>query len=172
MTAVLEANGLGKRYGRSGRSAGLHAATSPPGKVVGLVGPNGAGKTTLLNLAVGLLRPTAGRSRSSVGAREQRPASSAGSASSPRTPRPTPGCRVADHLRFGGWLNPTGTRGSPSAASSSSGSIPTRRRASSPVASAPSWPLTLAVAKRPELLVLDEPVASLDPLARRSSSRC
>ena len=59
MTVVLRAEGLGKRYGRSGRCP-IAPWTCPAGRVVGLVGPNGAGKTTLLHLAVGMLRPTAG----------------------------------------------------------------------------------------------------------------
>ena len=62
MTAVLEARGLGKRYGRRWALSDCTLAV-PPGHVVGLVGPNGAGKTTLLHLAVGLLAPTAGTIR-------------------------------------------------------------------------------------------------------------
>ncbi|ESU47318.1 putative ABC transporter ATP-binding protein [Streptomyces sp. HCCB10043] len=59
MTAILEARGLGKRYGR--RQALTDCTLSvPSGRVVGLVGPNGAGKSTLLQLACGLLTPTSG----------------------------------------------------------------------------------------------------------------
>jgi ABC-2 type transport system ATP-binding protein len=59
VTAVLEASGLGKKYGRRWALSDCTLAI-PPGQVVGLVGPNGAGKTTLLHLAVGLLAPTSG----------------------------------------------------------------------------------------------------------------
>src|SRR6202034_381339 len=60
---VIEAVGLGKRYG--GKKWGLRYCTLsvPAGCVTGLVGPNGAGKTTLVSLAVGLIRPTAGTVR-------------------------------------------------------------------------------------------------------------
>jgi ABC-type multidrug transport system ATPase subunit len=54
VTTILEAAGLGKRYGRRWALRDC-TLTIPAGQVVGLVGPNGAGKTTLLNLAVGLL---------------------------------------------------------------------------------------------------------------------
>jgi ABC-type multidrug transport system ATPase subunit len=61
-TSSLEAVSLGKRYGRTWalRECSLHL---PIGRVAALVGPNGAGKTTLLQLAVGLLRPSAGAVR-------------------------------------------------------------------------------------------------------------
>ena len=60
---VIEAAGLGKRYGRG--KWGLRDCTLsvPAGCVTGLVGPNGSGKTTLLSLAVGMIRPTAGTVR-------------------------------------------------------------------------------------------------------------
>ncbi|MBV8950016.1 MAG: ATP-binding cassette domain-containing protein, partial [Actinobacteria bacterium] len=59
MTAAIETNGLGKRYGR--RWALQNCTLSiPAGRVVGLAGANGAGKTTLLHLVVGLFQPSAG----------------------------------------------------------------------------------------------------------------
>jgi ABC-2 type transport system ATP-binding protein len=62
MNAVIEASGLGKRYGRRQALAGCTLSV-PAGRVTGLVGPNGAGKTTLLQLAAGLLDPTSGEIR-------------------------------------------------------------------------------------------------------------
>ena len=59
MTAVLQAQGLGKKYGRRWALTDCDLEV-PAGHVVGLVGPNGAGKSTLLNLAVGMLTPTTG----------------------------------------------------------------------------------------------------------------
>jgi ABC-2 type transport system ATP-binding protein len=61
MTAV-EATRLGKRYGRRWALRAVDLAI-PAGRVVALVGSNGAGKTTLLEIAVGLIRPTAGAVR-------------------------------------------------------------------------------------------------------------
>lgn len=60
MSAVLRAEGLGKRYRRTWALSDCTVEV-PAGRVVGLVGPNGAGKSTFLNLAVGMIRPTAGR---------------------------------------------------------------------------------------------------------------
>ena len=90
MTAVLRAQGLGKRYRRRWALSDC-TLDIPAGRVVGLVGPNGAGKTTLLNLAVGMLTPTAGTIEvlggRPAGGRRSWPRS----ATSPRTPPPTPG---------------------------------------------------------------------------------
>jgi ABC-2 type transport system ATP-binding protein len=61
VTAAIEATGLGKRYGRRRWALRDCTLSVPAGRVVGLVGANGAGKSTLMHLAVGLLRPTAGR---------------------------------------------------------------------------------------------------------------
>jgi len=166
VTAVIEANGLGKRYRRLWALADC-TLSIPAGHVVGLVGPNGAGKTTLLNLAVGLLAPTAGTIEVLGGT----PA--AGQAQLARVgflAQDAPvygGLSVADHLKLGAHLNPawdaTLARGRVGRLdldpSQEAGTLSGGQRA--------QLALTLAVAKRPELLVLDEPVASLDPLARR-----
>src|SRR5258706_4301263 len=104
MTAVLETNDLGKKYGRRWALRDC-TLTIPEGKVVGLVGPNGAGKTTLLHLAVGLLAPTSG----SITVLGGRPGS--GAAQLQRVgfvAQDTPayaGLSVARHLRMGAYLN-------------------------------------------------------------------
>lgn len=90
MTAVLESSGLGKRY-RKRWALSDCTLSIPPGYVTGLVGPNGAGKTTLLNLAVGLLQPTSGTIEVLGGRRRAARNSWPGSASWPRTRRPTRG---------------------------------------------------------------------------------
>ncbi len=166
MSAVIEARGLGKRFGR------LWALTDctldvPAGRVVGLVGPNGAGKTTLLQLAVGLLAPTTGAIRV-LGAEP-----AAGSRQLERigfvaqeTPL-YPGLSVGDHLRLGAWLNPHWDDEAARHRVGKLGLDLTQRAGRLSGGQRAQLALTLALAKRPELLILDEPVASLDPLARR-----
>ena len=86
---AFRARGLGKQY-RSRWALSECTLDVPAGHVVALVGPNGAGKTTLLHLAVGMLSPPSARSRSSEAGRPAGRTSCARSASSRRTPRPTP----------------------------------------------------------------------------------
>ncbi len=166
MSAALETRGLAKRYGR--RWA-LNDCTVeiPPGHVVGLVGPNGAGKTTLLHLAVGLLSPTSG----AILVLGDRPAHGAAQLArvgfvGQETPL-YPGLSVADHLRFGAWLNPAWDRDLAERRIDELGLEPTQRAGELSGGQRAQLALTLAIAKRPELLILDEPIASLDPLARR-----
>lgn len=105
MTAIIEADGLGKRYGRKWALSECTLAI-PAGKVVGLVGPNGAGKTTLLHLSVGLLQPSAG-SISVLGGRPGTTPTQLGRVGFVAQDTPTrAGFSVADHLRFGRWMNP------------------------------------------------------------------
>jgi ABC-2 type transport system ATP-binding protein len=166
MTAVIDAEGLGKRYRRLWALADC-TLSIPAGHVVGLVGPNGAGKTTLLNLATGLLAPTAG----TIEVLGSRPA--AGPAQLARVgylAQDAPvyaGLPVADHLRLGAHLNPGWD------AALARGRIerldldPGQKAGTLSGGQRAQLALTLAIAKRPEVLLLDEPVASLDPLARR-----
>jgi ABC-2 type transport system ATP-binding protein len=163
---AIAADGLGKRYGRRW---GLRGCTLsiPPGRVVGLVGPNGAGKTTLLHLAVGLLAPSTG----AIAVLGDRPASRPAALArvgflaqdSPTYARLT----VADHLRMGAWLNPGWDASFARNRVAELGLDPRQRAGTLSGGQRAQLALTLAVAKRPELLLLDEPVASLDPLARR-----
>ena len=165
MTAVLETIGLGKRYGR--RWA-LHdcTLTIPEGKVVGLVGPNGAGKTTLLNLAVGLLAPTSGTIEV-LGGRPGDP-SQLGRGGFVAQDTPTyGGLSIAKHLRMGAYLNPNWDGELATNRIEQLGLDPRQRAGSLSGGQQAQLALTLAIAKQPELLLLDEPVASLDPLARR-----
>jgi ABC-2 type transport system ATP-binding protein len=166
MTAVLEARGLGKRYGR--RWALTDCTLSiPAGHVVGLVGPNGAGKTTLLNLATGMLRPTAG----TIEVLEGQPASGPGQlAKVGFVAQDTPtysGLTVADHLRFGAHMNPGWDDVVARQRIDQLGLDPGQKAGKLSGGQRAQLALTLAIAKLPELLVLDEPIASLDPLARR-----
>ncbi len=166
MTAVIEAAGLGKRYGQNWALSECSLAI-PSGKVVGLVGPNGAGKTTFLHLAVGLLQPTSG-SMSVLGARPG--ASPAQLARIGFVAQDAPvyaGMSVRDHLRLGAWMNPTWDPELAADRVAGLGLDPNQKAGRLSGGQRAQLALTLAVAKRPELLVLDEPIASLDPLARR-----
>ena len=151
----METDRLGKRYGRRWALADCTLAV-PAGQVVGLVGPNGAGKTTLLELAVGLLRPTTGTVR--VSARAGFVAQGA-----PVYPDLT----VADHLRMGQALNDRWDAGLARRQIGAAGLDPRQRAGRLSGGQRARLALALAVARRPALLMLDEPAASLDPLARR-----
>jgi ABC-2 type transport system ATP-binding protein len=166
MTAVLEAHGLGKRYRRLWALSDC-TLDVPAGRVVGLVGPNGAGKTTLLNLAVGLLTPTAGTIEVLGG----RPAADAAQlAKVGYVAQDTPtyaGLSVEDHLRLGARLNPGWDDALARRRVERLGLDLAQRAGKLSGGQRAQLALTLGVAKRPELLILDEPISSLDPLARR-----
>ncbi len=170
MSAVIRASGLGKRYRRTWALRDCRFSV-PEGRVVGLVGPNGAGKTTLLRLATGLIAPTCG----TIEVLGERPA--AGPAQLARVgfvAQDTPvyaRMRVADHLRLGAWLNPGWDDELARHRIGQLGLNPRQRAGSLSGGERAQLALTLALAKRPELLILDEPVASLDPLARREFLR-
>lgn len=166
MTAVLRAQGLGKRYGRRWALSDC-TLDVPPGRVVGLVGPNGAGKTTLLNLAVGMLAPTAGTievlGSAPAGGAEQL-------AKVGFVAQDTPtyaGLTVDEHLQLGARLNPGWDDALARDRIERLGLDRSRRAGRLSGGQRAQLALTLGIAKRPELLILDEPVASLDPLARR-----
>jgi len=166
MSAVIETSGLGRQYRRKWALRDCTLAV-PEGHVVGLVGPNGAGKTTLLRLAAGMLAPTCG-AITVLGARPAaRPAQLARigfvAQNAPVYARMT----VADHLRLGGWLNPGWDDALARQRIGQLGLDPKQRAGSLSGGQRAQLALTLALAKRPGLLILDEPVASLDPLARR-----
>jgi ABC-2 type transport system ATP-binding protein len=166
MTAVVETNGLGKRYGRKWA---LHdcTLTIPEGKVVGLVGPNGAGKTTLLHLAVGLLAPSAGSIMVLGGRPGDGPAQLAKVGFVAQDTPAYAGLSVAKHLRMGAYLNKNWDHELAESRIDQLGLDPRQKAGSLSGGQRAQLALTLAVAKQPELLLLDEPVASLDPLARR-----
>jgi ABC-2 type transport system ATP-binding protein len=166
MTAVLRAQGLGKRFRRRWALSDC-TLDIPDGRVVGLVGPNGAGKTTLLSLAAGLLAPTSGTIEVCGG----RPAGGLAQLAkvgfvaqdTPTYARLT----VADHLKLGARLSPGWDPQLARDRIQRLGLPPDQRAGSLSGGQRAQLALTLAIAKRPALLILDEPVASLDPLARR-----
>lgn len=166
MNSALTAQGLGKRYGK--RWA-LRECTIdiPGGHVVGLVGPNGAGKTTLLKLAAGQLEPSAGTLTVLGGD------PTGGAAQLARVgfvAQDTPvyaGLSVAEHLRLGAKLNPGWDADLARQRIARVGLDPKQRAGRLSGGQRAQLGLTVGLAKRPDLLILDEPVASLDPLARR-----
>ena len=139
----------------------------PAGRVVGLVGPNGAGKTTLLNLAVGLLTPTAGTIEVLGGRPAADPAQLARVGFVAQDTPTYAGLSVDDHLRLGARLNPRWDDALARERIERLGLDPSHRAGKLSGGQRAQLALTLGIAKRPELLILDEPVASLDPLARR-----
>ena len=170
MSAALAARGLGKQYGRRWALSDC-TLDIPQGRVVGLVGPNGAGKTTLLQLAVGLLRPTAGTIEV-LGRPPSDDARQLGQVGFVAQDTPVySALSVADHLRLGGWLNPCWDDEVAQRRIGQLGLDPKQRAGSLSGGQRAQLALTLALAKRPELLLLDEPVASLDPFARREFLR-
>ncbi len=167
---VLEASGLGKKYGRRWALSDC-TMSIPAGKVVGLVGPNGAGKTTLLHLAVGLLAPTSGTIEV-LGGRPGDGPDQLGRVGFVAQDTPTyASLSIADHLRFGAWMNPGWDDDLAHRRIDRLGLDPKQRTGRLSGGQRAQLALTVAVAKRPELLVLDEPVAALDPLARRDFLR-
>src|SRR5262245_56994875 len=166
MTVALESRALTKRYGK--RQALTDCELSiPAGRIAGLVGPNGAGKTTLLHLAVGLLAPTAGTIEV-LG--EPRASSPAQLARVGFVAQDTPAysrLSIADHLKLGARMNPGWDDRLAQRRISDLGLDPRQKAGKLSGGQRAQLALTLAIAKRPEFLILDEPVASLDPLARR-----
>jgi ABC-2 type transport system ATP-binding protein len=162
---ALEASGLSKSYGK-------HWALDdcsfelPTGSIAGLVGPNGAGKTTLLHIAVGLLRPT----RGSIRILDEQPGSQRVLARVGFVAQEMPlykSFTVDEMISFGAHTNVSFD--TPLARQRMQHfEIPLDQRAGSlSGGQRAQLALALAFAKHPEILLLDEPLASLDPLARR-----
>ncbi len=167
---VIEAAALGKRYGR--KKWGLRDCTLsvPAGCVIGLVGPNGSGKTTLLSLAVGMIRPTAGTVRvagEAAGSRAARELTAFVAQDAPLY-RNLP---VRDMLRVARNLNARWDHGRAVSRLDGLGIALKQRVGALSGGQQAQLALTIALARRPELLVLDEPLAALDPLARADFMR-
>jgi ABC-2 type transport system ATP-binding protein len=167
MTAALRTSSLGKRYGSTWalRDCTLEI---PTGSVTALVGPNGAGKTTLLQIAVGLIGPTEGTVEVLGCAPRAEAASLLPRVGFVAQDHPLHrSFTVAETLKLGRCLNPTWDEDAARERLARL-AIPLDRKAGKLSGGQQAQvALTLALAKRPELLILDEPVASLDPLARR-----
>jgi ABC-2 type transport system ATP-binding protein len=166
VTAVIETDGLGKRYRKLWALADC-TLSIPAGHVVGLVGPNGAGKTTLIELATGMLAPTTGTIEVLGGRPVSGPAQLARVGYLAQDAPLYAGLSVADHLKLGARLNPGWNAAQARNRVERLELDPRQKAGTLSGGQRAQLALTLATAKRPELLILDEPVASLDPLARR-----
>jgi ABC-2 type transport system ATP-binding protein len=164
MSTALRCTGLGRRYGR--KIWGLRDCDLdvPAGRVVALVGPNGSGKTTLMSMAAGLLTASTGRVEA-AGADPARRKDKIGfvAQDAPLWPR----LRVADVLDIGRCMNRVFDTGMAAERIRRLGIRPRARISTLSGGERAQVALTLVLAKRPELFLLDEPTANLDPLARR-----
>lgn len=164
---ALETDGLGRRYGKTWALRDC-SFQIPAGRVAALVGPNGAGKTTLLHMAVGLLAPTEGSVRVfGVPPQNARPRTGFVAQDHPLYRNFT----VAETLLMGRKLNHHWDDALAHARLLRLGIPLDRPTGKLSGGQQAQLALTLAMAKQPDLLLLDEPVASLDPLARRDFLR-
>jgi ABC-2 type transport system ATP-binding protein len=171
MNAILETKDLSKRYGRHWALRGC-TFTLTAGKIAALVGPNGAGKTTLLHLATGLLSPTKGEVI----------VMGASPCQQPQKVLPHIGFVAQDHplyrrmkitelMKMGQKMNPRWDNQIVSSRLQRLGIDLSRSYNALSGGQQAQVALALALGKRPDLLLLDEPLASLDPLARREFMR-
>ncbi len=165
-TAAIETRGLGKRYRHRWALADC-TLTIPTGQVTALVGPNAAGKTTLISLATGMLAPTTGTVEVLGGAPASGPDKLARVGYVAQDTPTYAGLSVADHLRLGAHMNPRWDAALARSRIEQLGLEPRQKAGNLSGGQRAQLALTLALAKRPELLILDEPIASLDPRARR-----
>jgi ABC-2 type transport system ATP-binding protein len=166
MTPAIETRGLTKRYRRVTALSECDI-TVPEGRISALVGPNGAGKTTLLRLLSGLASPTSGEAEILGGAPRQDQAFLAEIGFLAQEIPLYRRLSAADHIGIGAHMNPRWDgdsvrdrlRGLNIPLDAAVGTLSGGQRA--------QVALALTLAKRPRVLLLDEPVAALDPLARR-----
>jgi ABC-2 type transport system ATP-binding protein len=170
MTAAVRTDALGCRFGELWA---LRDCTFelPAGRVAAIVGPNGAGKTTLLNVLVGLLRPSVG-TVSVIGEIPDDTARFLARVGFVAQDAPLyRDFSAADHLRMGKQLNPT-WHDDVALDRLVAAEVPLDRPASTlSGGQRAQLALALAIGKEPDVLILDEPLASLDPIARRDFMR-
>jgi len=164
---AVQTSGLSKRY-RKVRALSDCTVTVPAGRISALIGPNGAGKTTLLRLLAGLATPSAGEVSVNGGAPRQDPAFLAGIGFLAQEIPLYRRLSAEDHIRAGAHLNPRWD-GASVRERLATLKIPLDQKVGTLSGGQRSQvALALTLAKRPRLLLLDEPVAALDPLARRN----
>lgn len=166
MTLALETVALKKRYGRTWALFDC-SVRLPLGRIAALVGPNGAGKTTLLQLAVGLLRPNGGEIRVMGWSPRRHPQLVLPRIGFLAQDVPLfPGFTINDMLELGRRLNQRWDHSTATRRLQRLGLSLERRMGQLSGGQRAQVALAMALAKRPEFLLLDEPLASLDPLAR------
>jgi ABC-2 type transport system ATP-binding protein len=167
MNVALDACGLGKRYGNRWalRDCSLRL---PAGRISGLVGPNGSGKTTLLRMAVGLLEATSGEISVFGWSPTEQPALVLARVGFVPQDRPLyRSFTVGEILKLGRHLNPRWDQAAAVARLKHLDIGLNRKVAHLSGGQHAQVSLALALGKRPDLLLLDEPLSNLDPLARR-----
>jgi ABC-2 type transport system ATP-binding protein len=168
VSAALRSEGLGKRYGNSSWALRDCSIEIPAGSVTALLGPNGAGKSTLLEMAVGLLEPSVGELEV-LGhspwreAEELLPRVGFVAQEHPLHER----FSLGEMIEYGRRLNPSFDERLAERRLRRLGVESDHKVGKLSGGQQSQIALTLALAKRPELLLLDEPVAALDPRARR-----
>jgi ABC-2 type transport system ATP-binding protein len=167
MNLAIQTHQLSKRYRRVSALTEC-TVTVPEGRFSALVGPNGAGKTTLLRILAGLASPTSGTASVLDGAPRQDPAFLAGIGFLAQEIPLYRRFSAEDHIRIGAHMNPRWD--APLARTRLAElRIPLDQRVGTLSGGQRAQvALALTLAKRPRLLLLDEPVAALDPLARRN----
>jgi ABC-2 type transport system ATP-binding protein len=171
MSVALNATALGKQY-RNRWALRDCSLRVPSGRITGLVGPNGAGKTTLLRMAVGLIKPTAGEISVFGWSPTEQPALVLARVGF--VPQDRPLYRhftVGDILQLGRHLNPRWDQAAAVARLERLEIGLNRKIADLSGGQRAQVSLALALGKRPDLLLLDEPLSNLDPLARREFMR-
>ncbi len=165
---VLEAQGLGKRYRGSVRALEGVDLTIAPRGITALVGPNGAGKSTLIRCWAGFERPSQGRvSVMGVDPWRQRSAVLAHTGYVPQSPSLYEALSVDEHLDLATQLRPNFDRAFAAARLARLGIRSGARGRELSGGQQAQVALTLALGTRADILLLDEPLADLDPLARR-----
>jgi ABC-2 type transport system ATP-binding protein len=164
VNVAVQATALGKRYRRTWalRDCSL---SIPAGQVTALVGPNGAGKTTLLSILAGLSEPTTGTA-AVLGVPAGSPRSRLSVAFVAQDSPVYTDLRVRDHLRVARDLNHQWDQRLAEERLAGLGIPPGRKAGKLSGGQQAQLALTLALARRPGLLLLDEPLARLDPVAR------
>ena len=163
---VIETSELGKRYGKTWALRDCTFAL-PAGHLAALVGPNGAGKSTLMNMVVGLTVPTEGTATVLRGSPAGSPAALDGVAFVAQDAPVYKNLSSADMIHLTANLNQRFDLSFAKARLADLG-IPLKKKAGKLSGGQQAQlALTLALARKPRLLILDEPLASLDPIARQ-----
>jgi ABC-2 type transport system ATP-binding protein len=168
MTAVLEAQAYGKRYRRRTWALRGLDLSVPEGSITALVGPNGSGKSTLIRSWIGFENATEGRVLTAgIDPRKDRPAAVRRVGYVPQSPSLYRDLTVAEHIDLAETLRDGFDRAMATRYVERLAIRTGARAAELSGGEGAQVGLALALATRAPILLLDEPLASLDPLARR-----